>query len=202
MLHNPRVPPQPTRQLLLQCFDVLAGRPSNQSLLRYFERRGGYATYRPATYHKHMVTLLRCFDDGVGPMRQLFLRCFDVQVTSPRLAFNCSCGVSKEAPERCAAILDHTTSLWLIITMNGMLSLDQSPKGGRDFGLVFNPIFKEEVEIKNQKEKIQKKTKRSIATSRLEVALSRPFVNFVPSCHIKNRRDRASTSSPDPRQRV
>ena len=53
-----------------------------------------------------MVTLLRCFDDGVGPTRQLFLRCFDVQVTSPRLAFNCSCGVSKEAPERCAAIME------------------------------------------------------------------------------------------------
>ena len=116
-----------------------------------------------------MVTLLRCFDDGVGPTRQLFLRCFDVQVTSPRLAFNCSCGVSKEAPERCAAILDHTTSLWLIITMNGMLSLDQSPKGGRDFGLVFNPIFKEEVE-KSKKED-PKKTKRSIATSRLELSI-------------------------------
>ena len=60
--------------------------------------------------------------------------------------------------------------------MNGMLSLDQSPKGGRDFGLVFNPIFKEEVEIKNQKEKIQKKTKRSIATSRLELETDIPAV--------------------------
>ena len=125
-----------------------------------FRTEVGYATYRPATYHKHMVAPLRCFDDGVGPTRQLFLRCFDVQVTSPRLAFNCSCGVSKEAPERRAAILEHTTSLWLIITMNGMLSLDQSPKGGRDFGLVFNPIFKEEVEIKNQKREDPEKNKK------------------------------------------
>jgi hypothetical protein len=58
--------------------------------------------------------------------------------------------------------------------MNGMLSLDQSPKGGRDFGLVFNPIFKEEVE-KSKKED-PKKTKRSIATSRLELETDIPAV--------------------------